>query len=120
MKLQDLDYLESASVVNHSILGAASAYAVYAGGDVYAGYGAGSANALAVALGPSTNAVTNTKVVTSLYPDYGITQSTAKAKATATAPGFSGSASYFGNSSFAGTGSGGITATLTTTSTRRY
>jgi hypothetical protein len=118
MKLQDLDYLESDSVVNHSVLGA-SGLLVYAGGDVYAGYGAGSANALAVALGPTTNAVTNTKVITSLYPDYGITQSTAKAKATATGLGFSGSASYFGNSSFSGTGSGGITSTFITTTTRQ-
>jgi hypothetical protein len=115
MQLQDLDYLEFSRVDPQKVSGAA--YVVYAGGDVYAGYGAGSANALAVALGPTTDAVTNTKVVTSLYPGYGITQSTATAKATVMAPGFSGTASYFGNSSFAGTASGGMTSTFTSTRT---
>jgi hypothetical protein len=114
MKLQDLDYLESLAV-NRQISGGAG---VYVEGDVYAGYGAGAANAIASAVGPNTDTLANTKVVATLRPNYGMTQSTAKAKATAIGPGFSGSASYFGNSSFVGTDSGGMTSTFTTTTAR--
>lgn len=112
MIVSDLEYLQ-AVVDSNEIFGALG---VAAGGSVSAEYGSGSAGAYALALGSQTSAITNTGVTTSLYPSFSITQARSRAGASTVSSSGSASASFLGSAYYSG--NSGLSATVTSTSSR--
>ncbi|NJP10804.1 MAG: hypothetical protein HC866_16115 [Leptolyngbyaceae cyanobacterium RU_5_1] len=111
--ISDLNFLETVTTEAGEIEGAAYASA---GGTVGTGYGYATAGTYAIAIGWQSSTLTNTDVKSSLTPTYATSLSSATASASANDSSSYASVQFYGNSYYSG--SGGISANMTSTTVR--